>query len=146
VPEFSGIVMREIKTFRLQSTSIMGRPGRTAAPLTCPGGSVYYYPLPGLTIRTSVNHSARRFRVAFAVSNRGPGHGAAVAALLGASSLADDVAFAATAATTNQKESIGRGLADAVGFFAKSGCPCQDSERPVRSAISFADSSRDSAL
>jgi hypothetical protein len=71
----------------------------------------------------------------------GPSLRAAVAALLETdSSLADDVAFAATTATTAQKEAIGAGLADAASFFAKCGDPCKDSERQVRSAISFADS------
>ncbi len=71
----------------------------------------------------------------------GPGLRAAVATLLETdSALADDVAFAATTATSAQKEAIGAGLADAASFFAKCGSSCKDSERQVRSAISFADS------
>jgi hypothetical protein len=71
----------------------------------------------------------------------GAGLRAAVAVLVEAdSSLADDVAFAATTATTAQKEAIGGGLADAAGFFAKCGVTCKNSEQRVRSAISYADS------
>jgi hypothetical protein len=71
----------------------------------------------------------------------GPSLRAAVAVLIEAdSSLADDVAFAATTATTAQKEAIGGGLADAAGFFAECGASCRNSEQRVRQAISFADS------
>jgi hypothetical protein len=71
----------------------------------------------------------------------GPGLRAAVAVLVESdSSLADDVAFAATTATTAQKEAIGGGLADAASFFAKCGASCRNSEQKVRQAISFADS------
>jgi hypothetical protein len=71
----------------------------------------------------------------------GPGLRAAVAVLVESdASLADDVAFTATTATTAQKEAMGAGLADAASFFAKCGFSCRDRERLVRLAISFADS------
>jgi hypothetical protein len=71
----------------------------------------------------------------------GPGLRAAVAVLLEAdSSLADDMAFAATTATAAQKEAIGGGFADAASFFSKCGDLCRDSERRLRLAIWYADS------
>jgi hypothetical protein len=71
----------------------------------------------------------------------GPGLRASVASLVETDpSLADDLAFAGTEATTAQKEAIGGGLADAAGFFARCGSSCKDAEQKIRSAISFADS------